>query len=228
MRHVGLVLWMMTACAEEDPDAWIGDPAPPVNPNLAVGRTYVLDLASLDFTQPVGGSMVLVSLLTGVSDAERAFTVLGARGGQVRIRLGDVVGGPGRRVQDPCALTEDVVLDDFGALWASRMASPLPGRTGPIDTRYRSSELAGRLTANGDAVDRIRFNAIADITEWQTVLGGPICPLFAGFGLACVPCPGGVGECIELESHDGVAAADPAVSRLQPVTAASRAALACP
>ena len=228
MRHIG-VLWLwMTACAEEDPAAWIGDPAPPVNPNLAVGRTYVLDLASLDFTVPAGFSAVAYPLLASVSDAERAFTVLGVRGGQMMIRLGDVVGGAGQRAQDLCALTEDVVLDDFGALWASRMGPALPGRTGPVDTRYRDVELTGRLTANGDAVDRIRFNAVADLTEWSALLGAPICPLFGGFGIVCVACPAGAQSCLELESRDGVAVADPTVPRLQPVTVASRAARGCP
>jgi hypothetical protein len=167
-------------------------------------------------------------LLEALTDSERALTVLGTRRGQVMIRLGDVMGGPGQRAQDMCALTQDVVLDDLGSLWAGRPGSPLPGRVEDADMAYHRVELVGRLAQGGDVIDRIRFNALVDPAGLQTYLGGQTCQMLILSAAPCATCPNGALECVEVETRDGVATVDPSLPRLQQVTAASRAALGCP
>jgi hypothetical protein len=218
-----ICLLTLLGCAE--PEALPEEALPPVNPALAVGRTYVLDLQSATFTQPPG----IDGLLLGLAVKERAFSVLGVRGGEPLLRTGIVEGPPGARQQDPCALTTDVVLrngpnDRFGR----RMNGPLAGYAVEYNMPYRDVTMAGRLGPQATEVDQIRFAATTDMLPLTALGVGDVCQLIVIAGITCVPCPNGSPTCLDVVMEDGVATWDPNLPELREVTPQSRAAAACP
>ncbi len=225
------MLWLLVllGCDEAPvPDALAVDEAPPVNPALAVGRTYVFDFAPATVVVPAGLAGILQPLLA-IRPTERAFTVLGTRGGRALVRYGTVSDtGGGAWTQDRCALTQDVpMLDGPGDRFGVRGAGPLPGAFNGIDTRYDDVLMTGTLGAGARSVEDIHFRALADLSQWSQALG-PVCPLVQAFGVACTPCTSGGTDCLDLEITDGRADWDANVPRLSVVTPASRQAAGCP
>lgn len=224
-----VVLLVLLGCDEAPaPDALAVDEAPPVNPALAVGRTYVFDFAAATVVAPAGLGGVLQPLFAS-RPTERAFTVLGVQGGRALVRYGTVRDtGGGAWTQDRCALTQDVpMIDGPGDRFGVRGAGPLPGAFNGLDTRYDDVLMTGTLGAGARTVEDIRFRALADLSDWSLALG-PVCLLVAAFGVACTPCTSGGTDCVDLEITDGRADWDANLPRLSVVTPASRQAAGCP
>jgi hypothetical protein len=211
------VLLLLSAC--EEAASLPEEALPPVNPNLAVDRTYVLDLQGATFTQPPGlGPMI--PALTGGSNSARAWTVLGVRQGQTLVRFGTVDAGQ----QDLCGLTTDVALRSGpGGQFGGRGAGPLFGHLDSADHAYFDYQLSGRLGAGAQSIDDIRFQGAMDASRWTAAIGSPVCGLFLVFGVSCGVCPhGGAPECLDMAFEDAVATWDPNLPPLRRVTLQTR------
>lgn len=210
------VLLLLSAC--EEAASLPEEALPPVNPNLAVDRTYVLDLQGATFTQPPGVGLLFTGLVGGSS--ARAWTVLGVRQGQILVRFGSVDAGQ----QDLCGLTTDVALRSGpGDLFGDRGAGPLFGYLDGADHAYFDYRLSGRLSAGALSIDDIRFQGAMDLTRWTAAIGGPACDLFLAFGVSCGACPqGGALECLDVAIQDAVATWDPNLPPLRRVTLQTR------
>lgn len=224
MRWIPLLV-LLTACDEAPTDPLdeelAVDEAPPVNPAIAVGRTYVLDPATRQFT----GSLTSVAqMLAGASlSPHRAFTVFAHQGGDLLVRFGTV----DRRQQDVCALTTDIPLQRTpGAAWGAQQQG-LNGFISDTVLPYEDATLAGRLDPGGRSVSNIHFTATADLRAFVPLGLGDPCTLLQIVGLTCFACADGTPNCLDV-SFEHAVANEIQMPRLALVDAASRAAHGCP
>jgi len=226
MRWIPLLL-LLLACDEAPADlqdeALAADEAPPVNPAIAVGRTYALDPASRRYTGSLANYPGVPVPPPG--SVHNGFTVLAERGGDLRVRFGVLQ----QNRQNLCALTTDLDLPRFApARWgAQQPQAGLNGYLGGLDIPYEDVTIAGHLDRGGRSVSDIRFAGIIDARVFAPLNIGDACLLVAIAGIQCFACADGTPNCLDFSFEDAVAH-EVAMPRLVRVDAASRAARGCP
>lgn len=225
MRWIPLLV-LLTACDEAPTDPleenFAVDEAPPVNPAIAVGRTYALDPASRRYTGSLANYAGIPMLTPGVP--HNAFTVLAEHGGDLRVRFGVLE----QNRQNLCALTTDIDLPRFApARWGAQQPSGgIDGYVSGMDVHYEEVTIAGHLDHGGRTVSDIRFEGILDVRVFAPLLGD-VCQLVAIGGMNCFACADGTPTCLDLSFEDAVAN-EVQMRSLALVDAASRAAHGCP
>jgi len=191
---------------EADDDA---TPEPEPEPNPFIGRSYLLDMASVTVIEPEGGD-VLLSLLEG------EFLLLSVTGGEdasidMAVTLAAVEGKSVE--QDACAPIVEMPDGLYGIEDRSVAIGPAdfavsvdPGIGVEIDFVLHAFALSGVFSPSGASIDGVSFQGTVDLRDYQELLDALIgegldaCDFLAFYvGLQCTACDDGAEQCVDLE-----------------------------
>lgn len=171
------------------------------------GRSYALDVASGNITEPEGVGSILASyittgLLLGVVDDD---------GSSLGLRFAVAVEGASPPEQDMDVGTLDLTADASGSPYFELSGESATLTLADATLDLSDIEVSGTFAADASEIGGLRLSALVDTRGLVPLVdesGDPaaVCDLFASFGVSCVTCPDGTDYCTTFTAEDVPAA----------------------
>ena len=160
------------------------------------GRSYALDVASGNITEPEGVGSILASyittgLLLGVVDDD---------GASLGLRFAVAVEGASPPEQDMDVGTLDLTADATGSPFFELSGESATLTLADATLDLSDIEVSGTFAGDASEIGGLRLSALVDTRGLVPLVdesGDPaaVCDLFASFGVSCVTCPDGQDYC---------------------------------
>ena len=195
----------VTACGTGLSSSFTTVGAPTAAP--IVGRTYDVELDGRDLTWNSPSSTVASLLIGSIDTTSLLFMVEDAGDTTIDLVAAGGYDAGGSTLQYPCSPPIDFPAGDF--------SSNPRFDVGPLDASLAASGLTvplyaftvdGRFEEDASAMRDVHVSGLIDVRGLGDATGfGDVCALLPAFGVACVDCPDGETQCLELDVIDASA-----------------------